>query len=74
MAALQAASTACEKSYADMTVENFTELKVSGNTQRARISILAWNYAHNSLLFGSMLEYLGEKGLKMPPPAARSGR
>ena len=74
MAALQVASAACDKAYADMSVENFTELKVSGNTQRGRLSILAWNYAHNSQLFGTMVEYLGEKGLKMPAPAGRGGR
>jgi len=73
MAALKAASAPWDKSYAAMTVENMGDLKVSGNTKRAQVSILAWNYAHNSEQYGRMLAYLADKGAKpaAPPAAAR---
>ena len=74
MAALQVGSAACDKAYASMTTDNFNELRVSGNTQRGQLSILAWNYANNSKILGTMIEYLAEKGLKMPAPAGRGGR
>jgi hypothetical protein len=73
IAALKAASAACDKAYGAMTVENMADLKVSGDTKRGQVSILAWNYAHNSEEYGRILAFLGGKGIKpaAPQPAAR---
>jgi len=74
MAALQVASAACDKSYANMTADNIGDLRGSGNTQRGQLSILVWNYANTSKILGTIQEYLAEKGLKIPPPPGRGGR
>jgi hypothetical protein len=73
IAALKLAGAACDKAYGAMTVENMADLKVSGNTKRGQVSILAWNYAHNAEQYGRMLAYLDDKGIKpaAPTPAAR---
>ena len=69
LAALKLAGTACEHSYGALTMENAGDLKVSGNTKRGQISILAWNYAHNAEQYGMMSAYLADKGVKPAAPA-----
>jgi hypothetical protein len=68
LAALKLAGSACERSYAALSMENAGDLKVSGNTRRGQISILAWNYAHNSEQYGMMSAYLADKGVKPAAP------
>lgn len=71
--ALKAASAACDKSYAALTLENAADLRISGNTKRGQLSILAWNYAHNSEQYGMMTAYLQDKGIKpAAPPRPRA--
>jgi hypothetical protein len=69
LAALKASTDACMKAYARMNEANYDAQMVSGPARHGMLSILAWNWAHNSEVAGTMTEYLAEAGVALPKPA-----
>ena len=72
MQALNAAFAYCDKAYDGMTDAHAAEMVKFFGREQAKLTVLAFNNAHNDEHYGNMVTYMRMKGLV--PPSSESRR